>query len=356
MKIILQHCFGLPSHGGPATAMNRFIQVSSHKYPVVWQKRPAKGINIPLMLEMSKEMKSHSPQLVHIRGLGNEGFHAVVAARLAGVPKVLVSIHGTHRDLHNANRMKRFVVSKILEPLTLMLSSAHATVSEFTAQRDFLRPFSDKRLPAVPNGVLLPDLSGNGRTTVRKNLGIPDSVFVLLAVSRLSLEKGYSDLADALRMLPEYESKLHLIVVGSGPDELKIKSLFNDVKNAEVHFVGHQSDVEKYLAASDIFVFPSWHENLSNALLEAMAHALPVVATSVGGNVEVLGKGGGMLVPPKSPSDFGAALRKLIEDKSLREALSKEARKNIEANYSIDVMVCGWESIYQKLLGDENER
>lgn len=356
MTVVLQHCFGSPGHGGPATALVRFLATTSQDYPVVWQRRPAGGISLSLIREMAREMKSLSPKLIHIRGLGNEGFHAVVAARLAGVPQILVSVHGTHRDLHNANWMKRFVVSKVLEPLTLMLSSAHATVSEFTAQRDFLKPFSDKRLPSVPNGVLLPDLSRNGHTPVRKGLGIPDSACVLVAVSRLSLEKGYSDLADALRMLPEYEPRPHLIVVGSGPDELKIKSLFNNVISAELHFVGYQSDVEKYLAASDIFVFPSWHENLSNALLEAMAHALPVVATSVGGNVEVLEKGGGMLVPPKSPSDFGAALRKLIEDRSLREVLSKEARKTIESNYSIENMVRGWETIYQMLLGGENER
>jgi glycosyltransferase involved in cell wall biosynthesis len=348
---VLQHCFGSRGQGGPATALWRFIEASDRSYSVVYQHDPARGFNIPLIFRMIKEINKHNPTLIHIRGLGNEGFHATIAARLSRVPIVLVSIHGTHRDLQsNIGKIRRFVVSRILEPLTLALADAITTVSEQASQRTFLNKYRNKIYPAVPNGVPIPELSSFVRMSTRHSLGIADAACVFSIVSRLSIEKGYIDLADAFKQLPVYSEPPHLIVVGSGPDETEIKEIFKKVNNLIVHFVGQQSDVVPFLQASDVFVFPSWHENLSNALLEGMSCALPVIATSVGGNIEVVSKGGGVLVPSRSPVQLTSALKSAIENPHWRAEQGIIARDNIKKNYSIDAMVIGWEALYDELI------
>jgi glycosyltransferase involved in cell wall biosynthesis len=108
--------------------------------------------------------------------------------------------------------------------------------------------------------------------------------------------------------------------------------------------------VANLLAAADIFVFPSFHENMSNALLEGMAAGLPVVASAVGGNVEVLERGGGILVPKHDARAFREALVRLVEDGELRISVGREARRNVGSNYSLDSMVDGWDRVYRRVL------
>ena len=184
----------------------------------------------------------------------------------------------------------------------------------------------------------------------RRTLAIDADAFVLVAVSRLTVEKGYGDLAEALRRLDRRGPALHLIVVGGGSGEAEIHRLFEGLDDVGVHFVGQQSDVGPFLAASDVFVFPTWQENLSNALLEAMAHGLPVVATDVGGNREVVTKGGGVLVPPHDPAALADAILGVMEDTD-RGAMGKAARATVETWYSIDRMAAAWEDRYRQILG-----
>lgn len=351
MPDIVQHCFGTPGGGGPATALTRFLKASSTPYPVLWQTRPAGGVSPSLLWSFVRELRRHRPRLVHVRGLGNEGFHAALAARIAGTPHVLVSVHGTQRDLVGGGGVRRWIVSRLLEPATLRMASAVTTVCQSAAERDFLRAHRSKLMPPVPNGVVLPTLPDQRGVAIRAALGIPPERVVMVAVSRLTVEKGYGDLAVALKTLDRGGILADLVVVGGGDDDDAIRSRFAGLVSVKVHFVGQQADVGPYLAAADLFVFPSWHENLSNALLEAMSFGLPVVATDVGGNREVISKGGGVLTPPHHPEALAAALTRLIAEPQVRLDLGLVARETIAQHYSIDTMVAGWEDAYCTILG-----
>ncbi len=351
MPDIVQHCFGAPGGGGPATALQRLTEASARAYPTIWQSAPAGGISVRYLWLFVRQLRRHRPRLVHVRGLGNEGFHAALAARLAGVPHVLVSIHGTQRDLRQGSGgLRRWIVTRLLEPATLRLASAVTTVCGSAAERDFLRPYRTKMLPPVPNGVVLPLLPDSRGDAVREALAIPPDRPVAVTVSRLTLEKGYGDLAAALRLLGSREPAIELIVVGSGDADGAIRDRFQGLRSTRVHFVGQQADVGPYLAAADLFVFPSWHENLSNALLEAMSYGLPVVATNVGGNQEVVAQGGGLLVPPHDPERLAAALDALLSQPERRRLLGRAARETIERQYSVEQMVAGWEHTYRQIL------
>lgn len=354
MAVILQHCSGKSGAGGPATALNRFLDFSSVRYPVIWQDRPAGGFSIKLLNDMIREIRMYRPDLIHVRGLGNEGFHATLAARFAKVPKILVSIHGSHRDLvRPKNKLRKSIVSNVLEPFTLANASAIVTVCEFASNREFLRPYKHKMLPPVPNGVVLPKLIHNIKDMKCQYSDLLSNSLTAITVSRLTREKGYEDLAASLKIIQQRGYAMNLIIVGSGEDENEIKSYFKGLNKIAVKFVGHQNDVSTFLQMADFFVFPTWSENLSNALLEAMACGLPVIATDVGGNREIVNKGGGIIVPVRDTLEFANSIETLLNSSEIRAELSNSALNTILNNYTVDHMVRGWEHTYNRILGED---
>jgi glycosyltransferase involved in cell wall biosynthesis len=181
-------------------------------------------------------------------------------------------------------------------------------------------------------------------------LGVDD--LVMIAVSRLTWEKGFAALAEAMRQLPPQRDRCVLVIVGDGPDRLGIEAAFRGVRSVDVRFLGHRLDVPDLLSAADLFVFPTLHENLSNALLEAMAYGLPVVASAVGGNVEVITRGGGLLVPPGDPGALSTSIEYLLEDVGTRREVGDTARDVVLNHYSIDAMLEAVDGTYQRILGE----
>lgn len=351
--LIMQHCFGSLGGGGPVGALERLQLHSGTRYPEIRQLGPARGVNVTLLRDFVGKIRACNPALLHVRGLGGEGFHGALAGRLAGVPNILVSIHGTQRDLRNPdNHFKRWIVVNALERLTLSIATHIATVYEAALDRDFLQPYRHKLVGAVPNGVVVPPAAGHGRRrALRERLSIAPNAVVGICVSRLVPDKGYLALAQALeRMSPRLDG-CEFIVVGGGDEMGMIRERLCRIPGITVHFTGQQADVLPYLSASDFYVQASLHENLSNALLEAMAAGLPVVASSVGGTPEVLAKGGGILVPPDDAAALGEAIVRMCASSELRASHGALAKENIEAHYSVQRMVQGWNEVYERILG-----
>jgi glycosyltransferase involved in cell wall biosynthesis len=309
------------------------------------------GINVALMKEWSVRLRKIRPDLVHVRGLGNEGFHGVLAARIAGCPRILVSIHGTQRDLSGPETLRRKIVVKGLEPLTLRMATHVTTVCEYAAQRPFVQRHRAKFVGPLVNGITLPDDDRADRAMVRAGWQAKDDDIVLISVGRLSSEKGHVDLALALRSLDQtLLSRMVLVVVGDGPDDAAIEAGYR-IEGLRVRVLGRRLDVPTLLAAADVFVFPSWHENLSNALIEAMAAGLPVIASRVGGNTEVVNRGGGCLVDAHDPRQLAAVITQMAADDDLRRQLGRQAEQVARAHYSTDAMVRSVERVYSQIFG-----
>lgn len=355
MSIIMQHCFGKEGSGGPINAYMRLISNSKYSYSSIIQLDAAGGLNISLIKKFVNEIKKENPKLIHIRGLGNEGFHAALAAKIAGVPNILVSIHGTHRDLkYHSNPLKKWIIVNIFEQLTLKFATDIVTVCEYASSRDFLKPYQNKLRGWVSNGVYLPNLTNKkDKDAFKGELNIKKNIRVGICVSRITVEKGYLILAEALKKIDKPDNKFLLLIVGGGDGNGEINSYYSDLKFIKVQFIGHVDNVGKYLSISDFFIFPSLHENLSNALIEAMSYQLPVVATDVGGNTEVLQKGGGVLVKSNDPDDLAEKIQFFLENNDFIESMGKLARTNIEKNYSLDRMVNSWENLYESILYKE---
>lgn len=351
MKVV-QHCFGRPGEGGPATALARLQSVASQPYAEIWQDRPANGISVSLLRRFVTELRELRPDILHVRGLGNEGFHGVLAGRLARVPKVLVSIHGSQRDLVGDGGVRRAIVTRMLEPATLRMADAIVAVAASMAKRDFLVPFQAKMLAPVPNGVTIPTSDHALRESTRKQLGINRERCVGLCVSRITVQKGYGDLAEALEIYDSLEEapSWELIIVGDGSEQDEIRQRFAGFRRTNVHFVGHQRDVTPFYRAADLFLFPSWHENMPNALAEAMSFGLPSIATAVGDIPDMLAEGGGVVVPPRSSAALLDPIFELVKSKERRQELGNEARKTVKMRYSLSTMEAKWRDRYEEIM------
>ncbi|MDR6904807.1 glycosyltransferase involved in cell wall biosynthesis [Agromyces sp. 3263] len=304
----------------------------------VVQDRPAGGINLSLILRMAGQMRRAKPDMAHVRGLGNEGFHGVVAARLAGVSRVLVSVHGSVSDLvHGRRTLRRRFVEVVLERLTLQLASHISTVCEAAISKPVLRPYARKFVGVTANGVPPTRIDPAARSEVRCELGVSDDTMLVVAVGRLTLDKGIEDILASVE-LARFAQPTILVFVGDGPDRWVIEQWLRSEHETKVILLGRRDDVDRLLAAADVFVLGSLHENLSYALLEAMNAGLPAVATRVGGNVEVLAHGGGVLVAPHAPAELAEALR-VLGDPDLRRKLGAEAKVAIAEHYTLDHMV-----------------
>lgn len=352
--VIVEHVAGLAGQGGPATTLERMMSSSlAQRYRLLElrQTRPAGSIDAALITRWVRELLSIRPDLVHVRGLGNEGFHGVLAARLAGCPRILLSIHGTVRDLTAPLSARRSVLIKAVEPASLRLATHLATVCRAAAERSYLDGVRHKLVGVVPNGVDVLPRNDQARARLRSEWEIgPDDVAVVV-VGRLSLEKGHAVLASALDRLGPARNRTVLLIAGDGPDREVIGDGYRCVDGVRLRMLGQRSDIPDVLAAADIFAFPTLHENLSNALIEAMAAGLPVVATAVGGNVEVLEHGGGELVPAGDPAALAAGLQQLIADAETRRKLGRQGVEVITRHFSTERMVTGWDAVYRRVLG-----
>lgn len=350
---IVLHSFGEPGTGGPIAVVDRVAQsrlAEKYEFHRMHQSTSNGGIDVRRIREWVRFLRSVRPDMVHVSGLGNEGFHGVLAARLAGCRNVLVTVHGTHRDIAGASGLKHFLMVRVMEPLTLRMASDVATVCEFTSRRRFIAKHATKLAPAIVNGVDMAEQPQVVRDRVRASWFADPQDVVLVSVGRLSCQKGLGDLARALAVLPvDVKARVMMVVAGDGPDRDEIERNLSE-SGVRILCLGKRLDVDRLLAGADVFVLPSWHENLSVALLEAMASGLPAIATAVGGTTEVLRKGGGRLVPPHSPADLSRQIGMLVADRHLRRALGSEAKKVAASDYSSDVMLDSLDRTYRRIL------
>jgi glycosyltransferase involved in cell wall biosynthesis len=171
-------------------------------------------------------------------------------------------------------------------------------------------------------------------------------------VARLHRQKGLGDLLAAVAWVRERVPDVRLLLIGEGElrDELEAQARALGLSGAVI-FAGIRTDVAEIVAALDIFVLPSLWEGTSNAVLEAMAAGLPIVATAVGGTPEVVVDGvTGLLVPPRDPSALAGALVTLLQDADLRHRMGRAGRERVKQYFSLERMVRRTEALYEELL------
>jgi glycosyltransferase involved in cell wall biosynthesis len=215
------------------------------------------------------------------------------------------------------------------------------------------REFEDTRRSAflqsalgrvVPNGIDAELFRPRPRAQVRAQFDLGDGP-LLVCVGRLNPQKGMHHAVAALAQLGVDTPDPKLVIVGEGNEQERLESLARSVGlHGRVLFVGGQprDTVAKYLAAGDVFLFPTERaESFGIVLAEAMASGLPVIASETGAIREVMGRPGvsGLLVPPGDVEALASAMRTLLADEGLRRRLGEAARRRVLAQYTVERMV-----------------
>lgn len=270
-----------------------------------------------------------------------------IAAALAGVPHVLVHVHGLSRTRTKKRYWTNWIIFKKVERIIAVSDSVKQDVI------DSNRNIPPEKVVTVRNGLDLAviDSINFSRDDARSRLGIPDSDFVFGTVGRLSPTKGQTYLIDAFSDVIKHIPNAKLIIVGQGPlsTELREKASELGLSQCTV-FTGFRKDVHEILRGFDVFVLPSVAEGLSIALLEAMASKLPVIASRVGGIPEVIDNSCGLLVPARESGSLAKAMEQMVHlDPAGRTRMGEAARKRIEKYFTAEIMDRKLSELYESL-------
>jgi glycosyltransferase involved in cell wall biosynthesis len=213
------------------------------------------------------------------------------------------------------------------------------------------RGIDKERFLIIPNGVELPGPRKIDRPEALRRMQVPSDWRVILAVGRLWPQKGYREALWCMELLRLVEPRTMLVVIGEGPQRASLEEYRDQIQvAAHVRLLGERSDVGDLLPHADVLINTSLYEGQSNSMLEAMANGVPVVASDIPGNRDlVIDQKTGYLVDREDVRTMVQRLRRLVTDSPLRHAMGQAARDRVESEFSVDRMVTRHEEAYLRL-------
>lgn len=336
-----------------ATKDNTSVSEMYQREPVTWINlpdfvRPLHPLqDIKTSLHLRKIIKSTQPDIIslHSSKPGIVGRFAAI-----GLPaKVLFTAHGW-AFTPGVPALRRYLYLSI-EFLAQFFCDRIVTVSEFDRALALSFGFSSRKVLTIHNG--MPDRLGNLKHRNNMSSDSPvgsTGVATILTIARFSSQKDYETLFSALKLMQT--RSVRLIAIGGGDDFDKLKKLIQDlgIEN-KVELVGEKKDVYPYFEQATAYVLSSHWEGLPRSIIEAMMMKLPVVATNVGGNSELIDDGvTGFLVNRSNPVELAEKLDRLIVDSALTNEMGKKARQRYEDMFSFENMMARYTDLYDNLV------
>jgi sugar transferase (PEP-CTERM/EpsH1 system associated) len=317
-------------------------------------KRPGKDLG--LYLRLRRLLRELRPDIVHTRNLS--ALEGQLVAALAGVR---ARVHGEHGrdvfDLHGASR-KYNLLRRALRPLVGRYIAVSRDLADWLVATVGVAP---GRVEQIYNGVDAERFHprAEGFRAVGPAGFFTGSEVVIGSVGRMAAVKDHLTLVRAFIELVTSNAgmrrRARLVIAGDGPVRAECHALLTQGGVESLAWLpGERDDVPELLRTFDVFALPSLGEGISNTILEAMATGLPVVATRVGGNPELVEEGvTGTLVPAGEPRALAEALRACVEDPALARRHGANARRRVEERFSIDTMVAGYLGVYDAVLSSK---
>lgn len=310
------------------------------------------GHAVKLYPQLYRLFRQLAPAIVHTRNLA--ALEAAVPAWLAGVP---VRIHGEHgRDVGDleGSRIRYQWLRRIFRPFVTRYIALSRDLEHYLTQRVGIPA---RRIAQIHNGVD----ADSFRPAPAGRRPLPGCPFgeagewLVGTVGRMQTVKDQLTLARAfiraLELSPGAAKRLRLVMVGDGPLRGRAQALLAAAGVAHLAWLpGERSDVAEIMRGLDCFVLPSLAEGISNTILEAMASGLPVIATAVGGNGELVAAGStGVLVPAADAEAMAQALLGYFTDRQTAARHGRAGRARVERSFSLDVMVDRYRREYDAL-------
>ena len=318
------------------------------------RKRP--GFDARALRRLFGVLRDLRPDVVHTRNLA--ALDALLPARLAGVRHC---VHGEHgwdvNDLHGSNR-KLLWLRRLHSPMVSHYIALSRRTGRYLTEKVGVR---STRVTEIYNGVdtsKFRPVEDPQRHRAEVSDALPENATVIGAVGRLQPVKDHLSLAKAFSLLlearPDLRSVVRLAIVGDGETRADIERLLTEAGVRELAWLpGSREDVAKVLPCIDVFAQPSLAEGISNTVLEAMACALPVIATDVGGNAELVADNvTGTIIAPDDADALSAALEQYVDRPDLRSARGAAGRARVLQEFSLPAMIASYQAIYDGLVGD----
>jgi glycosyltransferase involved in cell wall biosynthesis len=298
------------------------------------------------LLRLARLTRAWRPDVIH-----SHMVHANLMARalrlVAPVPALVSTIHNIYEG--GPIRMAAYrYTNGLVDHLTIV---SQAAADRFVSDRIVPREL----LTVIPNGVdteAIATVAPGTRESLRRELGV-EHAFVWLAVGRFEEAKDYPNMLRAFARLRARQPAAVLQIVGRGSLQAEAEALVGELGLGDaVRLLGVRSDVPRVMSAADGYVMSSAWEGMPMVLLEAAAAGLPIVATTVGGNHEVVvHEQTGYLVPPRDDEALAAAMMRLGElPDAHRRALGERGREHIRSHYGLARVADRWEEVYRRVL------
>jgi len=269
-----------------------------------------------------------------------------LAARRAGVPHLIAC----ERCVDLWKWWWHFWIDRRLARITDRIIVNSSGVRDFYVQHGI----PEKKIQVIPNGVTVLQPATVSRATILQELGLPQDARLIGLVGRLWPQKGVRDAIWAADLLKRIRSDVHLLIIGDGPEREALIRYRNNIEIQDrVHFLGHRDDVLRLMPHFDALWNTSRYEGQSNAILEAMALNVPVVASDIPGNRDlVVHQVTGFLVPlgPHLRAGVARFTKKILEDSELACRLGQAAHERVLGEFSVERMVSEYEKTYRELL------
>jgi sugar transferase (PEP-CTERM/EpsH1 system associated) len=314
-------------------------------------RRPGHDLRVPIA--QFRLFRSLRPAIVHTRNLA--AIESQIPAWLAGVPARVHSEHGWDVFDPDGTRRKYQWLRRAHRPFVHRFVGLSSQLVAYLRDRVGV---PERRLLHICNGVDTARFApAPGGPAPIPGCPFEAGRFVLIGtVGRMHGVKDQLTLARAFLQLVETDpaaaTRARLVMVGEGPLRGEARALLESRGAGDLAWLpGERADVPDVLRGLDLFVLPSQAEGISNTILEAMASGLPVVATAVGGNPELVVDGEcGRLVPPTDPTAMAQALAAYLRDRAMLRAHGAAARRRAESQFGIDTMVRRYRDLYDGLL------
>lgn len=306
-----------------------------------------------MLVRLRRLLRELQPDIVHTRNLA--ALEAQLPAWLAGVRG---RVHGEHgRDVHDLDGSSRKYqwLRRAFRPMVHCYIPLSRDLEQYLLDRIGVPPAKISQIYNGVDTVQFHPRGGERPAVLPADFASSDTV-IIGTVGRLAAVKDQVNLVRAFIALidhaPQLRDRVRLVIIGDGPLLREAQTLLECARMSDLAWLpGERDDVPELMRAIDVFVLPSLAEGISNTILEAMACGLPVIATDVGGNGElVVAEVTGILVPPAQPMPLAEALWLYVNNEELRRRHGLAARERVEREFSMEAMVQRYLAVYQRVL------